>query len=47
MKNSEMQFIGSVVNDDDGMITKILPQDIFSKLDEELFFPLDVKAART
>lgn len=44
MKNPEMPFVGDVINDDEGMVTRIFPQDIFSKIDEDLFFPEDQKA---
>lgn len=44
MKNSELPFIGLVVSDDEGMITKISPQDIFGNLDESLFFTENVSA---
>ena len=38
MKNTEPPFVGLVANDDEGIITKIVPQDIFGQVDEELFF---------
>jgi chemotaxis-related protein WspB len=44
MKNPEMPFIGPIANDNEGMITKITPQDIFEKIDERLFFPESVSA---
>ena len=46
MKNPEMPFVGLVLNDDDeGMMTKISPQEIFYKIDEDLFFPKKEEAA--
>ena len=41
MKNPDMPFIGPVASDSEGMITKITPQDIFVKMDENLFFSDD------
>lgn len=37
MSDPEMPYVGMVANADEGMITKIIPQDIFAKLDKELF----------
>lgn len=39
MRNPDIPFIGFVANFDDGMITRINPEDIFAKIDERLFFP--------
>ena len=39
MKNPELPFIVLVVNDDEGMLTRVSPQDIFENIDEGLFFP--------
>jgi len=39
MSNPDMPFIGLVTNSEDGIITRIHPQNIFERLDERLFFP--------
>jgi len=44
MSNPELPFIGLVVNDEEGVVTKISPQDIFGKLDEKLFFSENLSA---
>lgn len=46
MRNPELPFVGSVANDDEGIVTKITPQDIFGKIDESLFFP-EVESAKS
>ncbi|MFN2126827.1 MAG: chemotaxis protein CheW [Anaerolineales bacterium] len=35
---SDIPFIGPVVADEDGLITKLMPKEIFSKIDKELLF---------
>lgn len=35
---SDMPFVGPVLSDDDGLITKIMPKDIFQKIDNQLLF---------
>jgi chemotaxis-related protein WspB len=44
MCNPDLPFVGPIINDDIGVITKILPQRIFEKIDENLFFPGDMTA---
>ena len=44
MSNPDAPFIGRVVNDDEGMITRISPQDVFEKLDVELFYPQNISS---
>lgn len=39
ISNPEMPFIGPVVHDSDGMLTKLIPQNIFERIDETLFLP--------
>jgi chemotaxis-related protein WspB len=35
---SDMPFVGPVVADEHGLVTKIMPKEIFSKVDNELLF---------
>ena len=44
MCNPDLPFVGPIINDDIGVITKLLPQKIFEKIDEKLFFPGDMAA---
>jgi chemotaxis-related protein WspB len=44
MRNPEIPFVGAVAHDDEGMVTKITPQDIFERIDEGLFFSEHVSA---
>lgn len=44
MYNPDLPFVGPIINDDIGVITKILPQRIFERIDEKLFFPGDMTA---
>ncbi len=37
--SSEAPFIGPVVADESGLVTRILPDEIFSQIDNELFEP--------
>lgn len=38
LHNPEMPFIGPVASDNEGLLTRIDPQDIFKRIDENLFF---------
>ncbi len=39
LHNVDLSFIGPVVSDECGVITKIFPQNIFGTIDETLFYP--------
>ncbi len=42
--NQNMPLLGPIITDNDGLVTSITPQEIFSHLDEYLLFPKEQNA---
>lgn len=39
MHNPDLPFIGSVLSDGSGVVTRVSPQDVFNIIDKTLFYP--------